>query len=136
MQIYEFSKEAKKLAVLSVNSAVKRGDLISPDSCEICHYDLEMLSEMKWEQTDMAFFSKNDVGGSHLIAAHHFNYNHPLKVWWLCVKCHSVLHALQRKHKLACITLDGARELINSNRDFYNKYVEIETPRYTQEEFF
>lgn len=134
MQIYSFSKNIKRQANVAVNNAIRRGQLHPLDYCEICYYDIEMLAENETEENKTIMH--NNKLYVNLIAAHHFNYNHPLEVWWLCQKCHSVLHALQRKLQLACIHIDGARALINENRDFYNKYIPDREPRYIQEEFF
>lgn len=32
--------------------------------------------------------------------AHHFDYNKPLNVYWMCKKCHSIFHMILRRTKL------------------------------------
>jgi hypothetical protein len=136
VQIYDFPKNVKKQANIALNAAIRRKEVVPLDYCEICYYDLEMLAEVRWEEIDLPFFKKSDINASHLISGHHYNYNYPLSVWWLCIRCHAVLHALQRKLKIACIGLQGARDLINQNRDFYNKTIQVEESIYIQEEFY
>lgn len=58
----EFMRLKKKVRWL-VSCAVKRGDLIKPDSCQEC----------------------GNIGE---IEAHHDDYNRPLDVRWLCLECH------------------------------------------------
>jgi hypothetical protein len=62
-------KNPKKYAAhLAVGNALRVGDLVKPESCECCESN----------------FALN---------AHHDDYNFPLKVRWLCSKCHHRWHA-------------------------------------------
>jgi hypothetical protein len=58
-------KEASRFAL---HMAVKRGEVIKPDSCQQC----------------------GKVTAS--IQGHHHDYAKPLDVKWLCTKCHSAIH--------------------------------------------
>jgi len=51
-----------------VYRAIKAGDLVKPDACEVCDY-VKPLD------------------------AHHFDYESPMVVVWLCRQCHQLLHA-------------------------------------------
>ena len=42
---------------------------------------------------------KCEVCGSLRVDAHHDDYRQPLKVRWLCRRCHQKLHAEQRKRR-------------------------------------
>lgn len=57
----------KYKAHLAVNSAIKGGTLIRPNSCEKC-------------------------GGTYMLNAHHDDYSKPLDVMWLCKWCHGARH--------------------------------------------
>lgn len=61
---------AKYAAHQAVKKAVKRGDLIRPDSCECC-----------------------GVEGN--TVAHHDDYSKPLEVRWLIRRCHRLYHFAQ-----------------------------------------
>ena len=50
-----------------VNGAIRRGELVRPDRCPLC-------------------------GAAGKIEAHHWDYNAPLVVEWMCRKCHVALH--------------------------------------------
>ncbi len=65
----------KNRAFSIVSESIKKGDLIRPDICSKC-------------------------GKSGNIVAHHDNYNRPLDILWLCLRCDRQLHAnLRRKEK-------------------------------------
>lgn len=59
--------EQKGVIYQMVLSAVRRGRLVKRDTCEHCP-------------------------SSKRIVAHHFDYDYPLKVIWLCNRCHLRLH--------------------------------------------
>ncbi len=54
-------------------TAVLRGDLVRPTSCEACGQTPPLTKR----------------GFSRIQGHHHIGYHEPLKVQWLCVKCHS-----------------------------------------------
>ncbi len=58
----------------AVEHALKRGVLVNPGCCEVCG----------------RIGSFRD--GRTAIQAHHDDYNHPLRVRWLCQKCHHEWH--------------------------------------------
>lgn len=53
-----------------VRDLVRRGKLIKPDTCEMCH--------KKFKQR--------------YLSGHHSDYTKPLDVVWLCLSCHIILH--------------------------------------------
>ena len=57
-----------------VNEAVRGGGLRRPEVCESC-----------W------------LPDRRLLHGHHEDYSRPLDVIWLCAKCHSRLHAMDRR---------------------------------------
>ena len=68
----------KRKAQSLVQQAVLRGELVRPDTCELCR--------------------KPDD----LIEAHHYDYSEPLEVQWLCKSCHAGLHgAIHNYRRLA-----------------------------------
>lgn len=67
---YPHKVRARQLA----RKAVKTGEIIKPDYCEIC-------------------FQKYD---KRYIQGHHTDYAKPLEVIWCCIKCHNGLH---KEHK-------------------------------------
>jgi hypothetical protein len=58
----------------ALNKAVRRKEVVKPDSCECCQ-------------------KKCSGRGLH---AHHDDYDKPLEVRWLCRSCHNALHAALR----------------------------------------
>ena len=65
----------KRRAFALVAEAIKKGELIRPEVCSRC-------------------------GESGAILAHHDDYERPLDVTWLCIRCDRQLHAdLRRKEK-------------------------------------
>ena len=60
-------KDEKYKARRELNNAVKRGEIIKPNNCQIC-------------------------GKETRLTAHHEDYSKPLDVMWLCYKCHGKLH--------------------------------------------
>lgn len=54
-----------------VRSAIERGDLIRPNSCERC-----------------GVLAQNTKDGRAYVQAHHRDYSKPLDVEWICAKCH------------------------------------------------
>ena len=67
----------------SIEYAVKRGQVIKPDACQICGW------------------TKN------LVAHHYRGYDHPLDVWWVCRSCNKSLRAHD-----GSLTLEQAKDLI------------------------
>lgn len=63
----------KKKAQSAARAAVAQGILKRPDKCEVCGKG--------------AFY-----GPENRLQAHHPNYDKPLDVKWLCVKCHTNFH--------------------------------------------
>lgn len=61
-----------------VQMAVNRGDLVPPETCESCG----KMHRCK--------------DGRRGIQAHHADYNKPLEVQWLCLKCHHEWHKLNK----------------------------------------
>ena len=57
-----------------LNTAVQRGDIARPDSCSEC-------------------------GDKRKVVAHHWNYDLPYDVTWLCHWCHKHLHYLESEGK-------------------------------------
>jgi len=68
---YRMSEEGrfKESVRAKVNGALKTGNLAKPDECEYC-------------------------GKSGYVEGHHEDYDKPLKVNWLCKKCHWIKHRL------------------------------------------
>lgn len=58
----------KKRAQTLLNEAVDRGKVIKPPVCNVC-------------------------GSSGPVDGHHFNYDEPLAVLWVCRGCHKAIHA-------------------------------------------
>lgn len=71
---YQERNPGRKAATTAVNNALRAGKL-KKEPCHFC------ASEKRLE-------------------AHHHDYNDPLSVTWLCVKCHRRLHALERLGRL------------------------------------
>lgn len=63
----------KKKARLCVTRAIRKGDLIRSDKCELC---------------------KKECNTN----AHHIDYGNPLSVLWVCSKCHGLCH--REEHEL------------------------------------
>ena len=112
-QIYLFPEQVKSGARTLVSGALAQNKLNITDYCEICLYDIDMIHD------EEASVRVGCLSNKQILEAHHYNYNYPLNVWWLCPSCHKMLHVIQRKLKLACIHLTGARNLINNFRYDY-----------------
>lgn len=69
LQKYRAENPEKYKAHLAVSNALKTGRLVKSSSCEDC-------------------------GKSGMIHGHHDDYTKPLEVRWLCVRCHSLFHAI------------------------------------------
>lgn len=64
---------SQKSAIKLVEYAIKRGELVRPEQCEICT-------------------SKPIDYQSHAIVAHHWKgYDFPLSIWWVCRSCNGIL---------------------------------------------
>ena len=62
-----------------IERALRAGQVIRPDRCEDC-----------------GEYGKYDTLGRLLLHAHHDDYSKPLKVRWLCRKCHYAWHVTKR----------------------------------------
>jgi hypothetical protein len=66
---------ARELAHQQVSIAIREGELVRPDACELCP-------------------SRRGDWPSWVIHAHHEDYARPLDVIWLCAPCHHRVHAI------------------------------------------
>ena len=74
-----------------VKAAIKRGELIRPENCELCGLHV-------WQLID------------NQIVAHHWRgYEYPLDVWWVCTRCNVRLHG---KHD-GSLSKHQAQQFIN-----------------------
>lgn len=116
MKIYDFPEKIKSDARTLVSQAVAQKQIIVPRRCEACLYDIAML----YEEEGVFRLGNNSARGKRcLLEAHHYNYNYPLSVWWLCPTCHKMIHVIQRRLQIACIGLNGLRSLLNEYRYQY-----------------
>ena len=67
----EPTEEDKNRARRAVREAIKRGELVRPDTCQACKKTLPIRGD-----------------GRPQIQGHHPDYNRPLFVEWLCASCH------------------------------------------------
>lgn len=74
-ELYPEKERAKR----AVRSAIVKGILIRPDSCEVCHKVPPPIR-----------------GGKTGIHGHHDDYSKPLDVRWLCVACHAAHHSQEK----------------------------------------
>ncbi len=65
----------KEAARNAVRCALRRGDMVRPEACEVCN----------------AIPLKGKDGRSY-IHGHHDDYSKPLEVRWLCTECHAKYH--------------------------------------------
>jgi superfamily II helicase len=93
MAEWRAANKVKKAAHNAVQQAVKSGVLVKPDDCQQC-------------------------GTNGPLDAHHDDYNHPLKVEWLCRSCHHSRHS----------------EPLQSGERTYYKGQEVVTSKLTEEE--
>jgi len=114
-KIYLFSPECKAHARTLVAQAVAKKEITIPRRCECCFYDSTMLGH---EESILNLKNKARLTKA-LLEAHHYNYNYPTSVWWLCATCHKMLHVIQRKLRIACLDLAKARLLVNQFRYDY-----------------
>jgi len=63
----------KQAARVELNKAINRGEVVKPDTCEVCN------------------------GTPDRLEAHHADYNKPLNVSWVCSGCHGTLDREMRK---------------------------------------
>jgi len=115
-KIYIFSTEQKAFARTLVAQAVAKKEIIVPRQCECCFYDIAMLGE---EESIFNIKNRSARVTRSFLEAHHYNYNYPLAVWWLCPTCHKMIHVIQRHLKLACIHIAMARQLVHQYRYDY-----------------
>lgn len=78
------ANKIKRKAHQTVQSAVKRGDVIRPKSCPRC-------------------------GGTKRIEAHHPDYTKPLQIEWLCRKCHFAEHGKPKFYSTVKKRFKGAQ---------------------------
>lgn len=69
------SWDEKSRASAIVQRAIRRGDLVRPETCSVC--GKRMVGR----------------GSQRVINAHHRDYSKPLDVMWLCPRCHADEHA-------------------------------------------
>ena len=65
--IWEKKHPEIKSAINAVYYALRKGKIIKPLRCQVCDRERKLI-------------------------AHHFNYDEPLKIVWICQSCHKVLH--------------------------------------------
>lgn len=120
-KIYLFSTEHKAQARTLIAQAVTNKNIVVPARCECCFYDASMLRE----EESILNLKNRTKSKKTMLEAHHYNYNYPLSVWWLCPLCHRMLHIIQRRLKIACINLVAARQLIDNYRyDYEHSWIE------------
>ena len=121
-KIYNFSSERKSYARSLVSRAVAKREIIIPASCESCFYTIAMINE---EESMLSIKNTSARSKRCLLEAHHYNYNFPLLVWWLCPTCHKMIHIIQRKLGLACLHISEVRRLINEYRyDYEHSWID------------
>ena len=68
-------KQKEIVAHNALNGAVKKGDVVRPRKCSVCNKG--------------GCQGRRSGSGVH---AHHYDYDKPLSVLWLCNRCHGKLH--------------------------------------------
>lgn len=82
-----------------LQTAVRRGELVKPNVCELCEYDVTQPPET------LIFGA---VTSPRIVGHHWRGYDHPLEVWWICASCN---RKLVGKHD-GSVTKAQARELV------------------------
>ena len=82
---YELRRSA---ATNLVQAAIKAGELVRPDTCELCY------------------------NGDKQIVAHHWNgYDDALSVWWICKSCNHKLGG--RRYHIGLIDKEQAKDVVS-----------------------
>ena len=68
---WEAKHPERRRAHILMNQAIKRGDLLRPEACELC-------------------------GANKRLSAHHGDYDKPLDVLFLCALCHGAVHRMAK----------------------------------------
>jgi hypothetical protein len=107
-----------------VEAAIAAGVITIPSHCSVCGQKIPELADGR--------------SGLH---AHHFDYNNPLSVVWVCVSCHAMLHKLMRARRqgpktpeeaLAYFSINelidvfGTRHITNSRQEGRKRLTEDE----------
>ena len=79
LRVWEVKPNRKNVYRL-VDAALDAGVIVKADHCTICGLP-------------------DDEAGGRGLHKHHFDYNDPLKVVWLCPKCHAQIHKLARDRR-------------------------------------
>jgi len=108
-RIYLFSEKYKHKARILLQQAVKKKQIVRHCTCGICKHDITMLQEEKENLKDRFLHSKQKK--RYPLSAHHFHYQKPYDVWWLCDFCHYSLHRAQLHFQIACLTLPEAKKI-------------------------
>lgn len=102
--LYHF--RVKRYARLAVHWAIEDGEIVRPDSCEMCCCIHDMIQ------------------------AHHTNYGDPLNVNWLCPNCHYQVHA-DKKHPLNPVNCEQSiRPSIQKNLTYATLSVKLPIENY------
>ncbi len=72
---YRGGSEAKDAAQNKMEKALIKGDLVRPDTCQRCQQKPKPFKD-----------------GRTAIQGHHYDYDKPLDVIWVCQKCHHEIH--------------------------------------------
>jgi hypothetical protein len=79
---YQVAKTpAGNQATARVTAAVRRGELIRPESCELCGRSKPAISP------DIPGTRRKSI----IVAHHHKGYDFPLDIWWVCQSCNVIL---------------------------------------------
>jgi hypothetical protein len=109
-KIYLHRESTKHKARQLLQQAVRAKRVQRPKRCELCHYSLQQLQACKEMANNR--FDTSVKKTYYPLAAHHYNYFFPYKVWWLCDYCHTVLHKAQVAFQYACLDLDAAKSTV------------------------
>jgi hypothetical protein len=91
------AENKKNAAHQRIRDAIKRGDIIRPEACDVC-------GDVPSERNDPEWMHDGDR--HKMTIAHHWNgYDDPLNVWWVCYPCNRKLLAHD-----GSVSLDQARE--------------------------
>lgn len=77
--------KARRARGLTVRAMVTK-DLKRPTVCDLCKIDYKDYTPQR-EQSPSTY-----------IQAHHVDYDNPLMIVWLCIKCHRKVHKKTEKH--------------------------------------